>query len=55
MDFWPGDNEPYHGHIIDSRTQEVKPAYTWLFDQMADYMLTIIEDPNEYPLRFRES
>ena len=51
MDFWPGDNETYLGYIVDTHTDEVHPVYPWSFNAMADYMLSIIEDPSEYPLR----
>ncbi len=54
MDFWPEDNETYLGYIVNTLTNEVRPVYPWEFDAMAHYMLSIIEDPREYPLRYSE-
>ncbi len=55
MDFWPGDQETYLGYVVNAHTDEVHPVYPWSFDAMAHYMLSIIQDPSEYPLRHTES
>lgn len=54
VDFYPSDNDTYLGYVVNKRSGDFTPVYPWAFESMAKYMLSIIEDPSQYPILYRE-